>query len=59
MVLVLNMMDDAKRRGIKIDTLKLAQHLGIKVIETVAVKRHGLDKLLSVLDEQVPNVAHA
>ena len=58
MVLVLNMMDDAKRRGIKIDTPKLAQYLGIKVIETVAVKRHGLDKLLSVLDEQVPNVAH-
>ena len=58
MLLVLNMMDDAKRRGIEINTQKLAQHLGIKVIETVAVKRHGLDKLLSALDEQVPNLAH-
>ena len=50
MILVLNMMDDAKRRGIIIDSSKLAQHLGVPVVETVAVKRQGIDQLLRVLD---------
>lgn len=57
MLLVLNMMDDAKRRGIQIDSQKLAQRLGIQVIETAAVKRHGIDKLLASLDQQIPALA--
>ncbi len=54
MLLVLNMMDDAKRRGIQIDSAKLSQRLGIKVIETAAVKRQGIDELLASLDQQIP-----
>lgn len=57
MLLVLNMMDDAKRRGIQINTAKLAQLLNIKIIETVAVKRQGIDELLTTLDQQPPLVA--
>ncbi|HNL80513.1 MAG TPA: FeoB small GTPase domain-containing protein, partial [Agitococcus sp.] len=57
MLLVLNMMDDAKRRGIQIDSAKLSQRLGIKVIETAAVKRHGIDQLLASLDQQIPALA--
>ena len=53
MLLVLNMMDDAARRGIKIDSQKLAEQLGIPVIETVAVKRQGIDSLLAALDKPV------
>ena len=53
MILVLNMMDDAKRRGIIIDSRKLAQHLGVPVIETVAVKRQGIDSLLLALESDV------
>ena len=52
MILVLNMMDDAKRRGIIIDSSKLAQHLGVPVVETVAVKRQGIDQLLRVLESE-------
>jgi len=57
MLLVLNMMDDAKRRGIQIDSAILSQRLGIKVIETAAVKRHGIDQLLASLDQQIPALA--
>ena len=38
-VLALNMMDAAKRRGIVIDVAGLQQRLGVPVVETVAVKR--------------------
>lgn len=58
MLLVLNMMDDAKRRGIEINTTKLAALLGIKVIETAAVKRQGIDELLANLDQQIPPIAN-
>ena len=43
MLLVLNMMDEVRKRGISIDTTKLSQLLGIPVVESVAVKnkRHS------------------
>jgi ferrous iron transport protein B len=41
MVLALNMMDAAKKRGIAIDVAALSHRLGIPVVETVAVKRGG------------------
>jgi len=45
MVLALNMSDEAKERGIKIDTKKLSEKLGITVVETVAVTGEGLGKV--------------
>jgi len=45
MILVLNMIDEAEKRGIKIDTKKLEELLGIPVVETVAVKGYGIDRL--------------
>jgi ferrous iron transport protein B len=54
MLLVLNMMDDAKRRGISINTDKLSQRLGMPVVEAVAVKRSGVAALLARLDESAP-----
>ncbi len=41
-ILVLNMIDDAKRKGIYIYKEKLEEILGIPVVETVAVKGIGL-----------------
>ena len=41
MVLALNMMDAARRRGIDIDVAELEQRLGMPVVETVAVRRGG------------------
>ncbi|MBD3162674.1 MAG: ferrous iron transport protein B [Candidatus Eisenbacteria bacterium] len=41
-VLALNMMDEARSRGVKIDTDRLAARLGVPVVETVAVRRQGI-----------------
>jgi ferrous iron transport protein B len=50
MVLALNMVDVAKKRGITIDVAKLAEHLGMPVVETVAVQSGGEKPLLAELD---------
>jgi len=47
MVICLNMMDEARRKGITINTKKLSQILGIPVVETIAVKGQGLEALFS------------
>ncbi len=49
-VLVLNMMDEAKERGISIDHQGLSRLLGIPVIPTVATRRKGLDGLTKNLE---------
>jgi ferrous iron transport protein B len=46
MVLALNMMDDAKRQGISIDTEKLSQLLHCPVVETVARSGRGKRQLI-------------
>lgn len=57
MLLVLNMMDAAKRRGIRIDTTRLASELGVHVVECIAVKPEGIAALTTVLDQPLPAVA--
>ena len=54
MVLALNLMDVARRRGIRIDLAALEKRLGIPVVETVAVKREGAAPLLARLDAALP-----
>ena len=44
-VLALNMMDDAKRKGLAINSGKLSQLLGVPVVETVARKGVGKKEL--------------
>lgn len=44
-VLCLNMDDEAQRRGIRIQTQRLSNLLGIPVLNTCAVKKHGLSDL--------------
>jgi ferrous iron transport protein B len=56
MVLTLNMMDAAKRRGIVIDKARLEQRLGVPVVETIAVRRGGAQALLATLDGALPPV---
>lgn len=50
MVLALNQMDEALRRGISINTAALSQAIGIPIIETVAVNSQGVADLRKVLD---------
>ncbi len=46
MVVALNMMDEAARKGINIDAAKLSTLLGVPVVPTVAVAGRGLTELL-------------
>ena len=57
MLLALNMMDAAKRRGIRIDTAALARKLGMPVVETVAVKRGGAKELIERIDALQPSAS--
>ena len=51
-LLVLNMMDEARRRSMQINTQKLSQRLGIPVVETVAVRNAGIENLMAALDAE-------
>jgi len=50
MILALNMMDMAERRGCAIDVAALARALGVPVVPTVAVRRDGIGALLEQID---------
>src|SRR5262249_10049299 len=54
-ILALNMSDEAKARGIRIDCEKLSAALGVPVVETVAVERKGLRALSERLNEARPS----
>ena len=49
LVLVLNMMDEARARLIEVDAQKLSAQLGVRVLTTSATKRQGLDALIDAL----------
>jgi len=51
LLLVLNMIDIARRRGIEIDLDRLSAELGVPVITAAAVRRGGTDDLMRRLDE--------
>jgi ferrous iron transport protein B len=50
MVLALNRMDVAQRRGVRIDAARLATELGVPVLPTVAVRRGGADALIAAIE---------
>ncbi|SHJ82929.1 ferrous iron transport protein B [Anaerobranca californiensis DSM 14826] len=64
MVIALNMMDEAKKNGRKIDIEGLSGYLGVEVIPTIAVKQVGLDKVkrtltlgkIGKLDQKKPSI---
>lgn len=47
LIAVLNMADEAKKKGIKIDHDILSEMLGVPVVETVASKGKGVENLLA------------
>ncbi|MGY3531382.1 ferrous iron transporter B [Bradyrhizobium sp. USDA 4452] len=51
MMLVLNMIDIAKRRGVTIDLDRMSQELGLPIVTSVAVRKGGVDELLKRTDE--------
>src|SRR5471032_2745236 len=59
MMLVLNMIDIARRRGIEIDVDRLSQELGVPVVTSIAVRRGGTEDLLRRMDDMVANFKDA
>jgi ferrous iron transport protein B len=53
LLLVLNMIDIARRRGIDIDLDRLSGELGVPVVTSTAVRRGGTEELLRRIDEIV------
>jgi ferrous iron transport protein B len=58
MVVALNMTDIARRKGIVIDVGRLAQELGVPVVETVGIKASGARDLIKVLDSVAVPAKH-
>ena len=50
-VICLNLMDEARRHGLEIDTAELSRRLGVPVVATAARFGEGIGQLLQVLDE--------
>ena len=50
-VVALNMMDEAKARGLNYNVQKLSAMLGVPVITTVATKKEGMDQLVAKVIE--------
>jgi ferrous iron transport protein B len=48
-VVALNMVDLAKRDGLELNAALLSAELGVPVVETVAVRKRGLDALIGAL----------
>ncbi|MFO0109879.1 MAG: ferrous iron transport protein B [Alphaproteobacteria bacterium] len=55
MILAVNMVDIAERRGFTIDCAALAKTLGIPVVPTVAVRQGKIDDLLSTIHATLAN----
>ena len=54
LMLVLNMYDIARRRGIEIDSAKLSAMLGVPVVKAVSVRKGGIDAVIGELDRLAP-----
>ena len=54
LILVLNMMDEARERGIEIDLEKLSNLLGVPVIGTVSSEKKGIEELKALISNYTP-----
>lgn len=52
-IVVLNQIDEAERKGIKIDRSKLEKILGVPVVSTIALYGKGIDELLQRVIEVI------
>jgi ferrous iron transport protein B len=55
MVVVLNMMDLAGKKGIKINVAELEKKLGVPVVRTVAIHGLGTKELMDCVEEALPS----
>ncbi|MEO8618010.1 MAG: ferrous iron transporter B [Sphingomicrobium sp.] len=52
-VVALNMADLARRDGLELDPARLSAALGVPVVETVAVRKRGIQDLLTILEDEL------
>ena len=52
-VIALNMIDEAEKKGIWIDTTELSKRIGVPIVPTVAAKGHGLEELKRTLEKGI------
>lgn len=52
-VVCVNLLDEAKKKKISIDLLKLQELLGVPVVGTSAVKKQGLDELMEKTEQVI------
>lgn len=52
-VVCVNLLDEAKKKKIKIDLKKLSEYLGVPVVGTTARNKNGLDKLMETVDDLI------
>ena len=52
-ILVLNIMDEAKKAGIRIDCQRLERELSIPAVETISTRGKGMDVLRGRIEEYV------
>ncbi len=50
-IVCINLMDEARRKNIKIDVEKLSKHLGVPVIGAIARKKKSLSALMDIVDK--------
>ncbi|PXV93272.1 ferrous iron transport protein B [Lachnotalea glycerini] len=49
-IVCINLMDEARRKGIRIDLKELSKQLGVRVVGSIARKKHSLNQLMQELD---------
>ena len=54
-IVLLNMWDEAKSRGIEIKTQTLSEMLGAPILKTVATRQKGLEKIKENLEDRPPH----
>ncbi len=57
MIVALNLIDLARQRGLEIDIAKLQLGLGVPVVETVAVRKHGAQALIGAIAAFTPDAS--
>ncbi|MDY7020383.1 MAG: Fe(2+) transporter permease subunit FeoB [Cyanobacteriota bacterium] len=59
MVIALNMMDIAEKRGISIDPERLSQHLGLSVVPIVAAEGKGVKTLIATIGNKLSHLTQS
>ena len=54
-VVALNMMDEARARGLELDIKKMSEIIGSPVVELVAAKNEGVEELKQTIKTEIKN----